>query len=167
MGFSLRPLKPLAPTLPLYLPGCLNFHFKLNLNVKSPCTTDPRQFRPIGLTSVVCKILETNLKEKLLSHLPQLSLLTVQNGIPPRRSTATNLLLPKKRLPGGLAKGTQLTLSTWISPKHRLLLSKLSCYEIAPLLLTGSNLDTSSKKASTSPYPKWPRLQLESLKVQC
>ncbi len=38
---------------------------------KSPGTTDPRQFRPISLTSVVCKILETILQEKLLSHLSQ------------------------------------------------------------------------------------------------
>ncbi len=42
---------------------------------KSPRTTDPRQFRHISLTSVVCKILETILKEKLLSHVSQLSLL--------------------------------------------------------------------------------------------
>ncbi len=28
----------------------------------------PPQFRPISLTSIVCKILETILKEKLLSH---------------------------------------------------------------------------------------------------
>ncbi len=33
------------------------------LVVKSPRTTDPRQFRPISLASVVCKILETILKE--------------------------------------------------------------------------------------------------------
>ncbi len=61
--------------------------------VKSPRTTDPRQFRPISLTSAVCKILETMLKEKLLSHLSQLSLLTTrQHGFLPRRSTLTNLL---------------------------------------------------------------------------
>ncbi len=33
---------------------------------KGPRTTDPRQFRPISLTSVVYKILQTILKEKLL-----------------------------------------------------------------------------------------------------
>ncbi len=55
---------------------------------KSPRTTDPRQFRPINLTSVVCKTLETILKDKLLSHLSQLSLLTTrQHGFLPRRST--------------------------------------------------------------------------------
>ncbi len=39
-----------------------------------------RQFRPISLTSVVCKILETLHKEKLLSHLSHLSLLTTRQN---------------------------------------------------------------------------------------
>ncbi len=55
---------------------------------KRPRTTDPRQFRPISLTSANCKILETILKKKVLSHLSQLSLLTTrQHGFLPRRST--------------------------------------------------------------------------------
>ncbi len=63
----------------------------VNLVAKSPRKTDPRQFRPIRLTSVVCKILETILKEKLTSHLSQLSLLTTrQPGFLPRRSSVTN-----------------------------------------------------------------------------
>ncbi len=54
---------------------------------KSPRTTDPRQFRHFSLTSVVCKILEMILKEKLLSHLSQFPLLTTrQHGFFPRRS---------------------------------------------------------------------------------
>ncbi len=60
---------------------------------KTPRTTDPRQFRPTRLTSVVCKILETILKEKLLSHLSQLSLLTTrQHDFLPRRLTVTSRL---------------------------------------------------------------------------
>ncbi len=79
---------------------------------KSPHTTVPRQIRPISLTFVVCEILETILKEKLLSHLSRYSLLaTRQHGFLPRQSTVTFYLL-KKRLLGGLMKGTQLTLST-------------------------------------------------------
>ncbi len=53
---------------------------------KSPRTTDPRLFRLISLRSVVYKILEMIFKEKLLSHLSQLWLLTTN------RSTLTNLL---------------------------------------------------------------------------
>ncbi len=56
-------------------------------------TTNPRQFRLISLKPVVCNILETILKEKLLSHLSKLSLLTKrQHGFFPHRSAVTNLL---------------------------------------------------------------------------
>ncbi len=41
---------------------------------KTQRTTDPRPFRSISLTSVVCKILETILKEKQQFHLSPLSL---------------------------------------------------------------------------------------------
>ncbi len=41
----------------------------------------------------------------------------------------------KKRVLDGLMKGTQSTLSTWISPNHRLLLTKLQCYGIAPSVI--------------------------------
>ncbi len=34
MGSPLRPLKPLAPRLPLCLPGCLTSHFKLPRSLK-------------------------------------------------------------------------------------------------------------------------------------
>ncbi len=43
---------------------------------KTPRTADPNLFRPISLTSVVCKVLEAILKEKTLAHLSQFSLLT-------------------------------------------------------------------------------------------
>ncbi len=78
---------------------------------KTP-TTDLRQFRLISITSVVCKNLETILKEKLLPHFSQLT--TTQHGFLPRRSTVTNLL----SLSDGLTKGTQLKMSSWISPNY-------------------------------------------------
>ncbi len=43
---------------------------------KAPHTADPNLFMPISLTSVVCKVLEAILKEKMLAHLSQFSLLT-------------------------------------------------------------------------------------------
>ncbi len=63
---------------------------------KAPRTADPNLFRPISLTSVVCKVLEAILKEKMLARLSQFSLLTSrQHGFLPRRSTLTNLLVAK------------------------------------------------------------------------
>ncbi len=38
---------------------------------KAPRTTDPYLFRPTSFTPVVCKVLETILKEKILAHLSQ------------------------------------------------------------------------------------------------
>ncbi len=43
---------------------------------KAPRTAGPNVFRPISLTSNVCKVFEAILKEKMLIHLPQFSLLT-------------------------------------------------------------------------------------------
>ncbi len=55
---------------------------------------------------VVCKILETILKEKLLSLLSQLSLLTTrQQGFLPRRSTVANLLSAKEMVNRWFDKG--------------------------------------------------------------
>ncbi len=74
--------------------------------VKSTRTTDPMQFKPDSLTSVVCKILEAIPKEKLLSHLSQLSLLTTrQHDFLLRRSTVTNLLSAEETVTRWLAKG--------------------------------------------------------------
>ncbi len=98
---------------------------------KSPRTTDPRQFRPISLTSVVCKILGTILKVKLLFHLPQLSLLTTgQHGFLPRRSTVNNLLSAEETVTRRLDEGDTVDIvyldfaKAFDSVNHRLLLTK-------------------------------------------
>ncbi len=149
MGFSLRSLKPITLTLPLYLPECLTFHSKLPRSLKigaaqypsrkKPHTTDPKQFRPISLTSVVCKILETILKEKLLSHLSQLSLLTTrQHGFLPRRLTVTNLLSAEATDTRWFDEGDTVDIVyldfaiVFDSVNHRLLLTKLKYHGIAP-----------------------------------
>ncbi len=109
---------------------------------KSPRTTDPRQFRPISLTSVVCKILETILKENLLSHLYQILLLTTrQHGFFPRRSTITNLLSAEEAVIRWLDEGDTVDIvylgfvKAFDSVNHRLLLIKLKCYGIAPSVI--------------------------------
>ncbi len=100
---------------------------------KSPRTTDPRQFRPISLTSGVYKILETILKEKLLSHLSQLSLLTTrQHGFLPRRSVVTNLLFADETVTRWHDEGDTVDI---VSVNQRLLLTKLKCYGIAPSVI--------------------------------
>ncbi len=161
---------PAQLRLPLYLPGYLTFHFKLSSSrakitpdAKNPGTTDPTQFRSISLTPVVCKILETILKEELLSHLSQLSLLTTrQHGFLPRQSTVTNLPSPEETVTRWLDKRdivgiVYLDFAKAVdSVYHRL--TKFKCY--------GISNDAPSKLVSTSPYRKWLRLQVEPPKVQ-
>ncbi len=110
---------------------------------KSPRTTDPRQFRLISLTSVACKILQTILKEKLLSHLSKLSLLTTrQHGFLRRRSTVTNLLSAEETVTRWLDEGETFDIfnldfaKAFDSVNHRLLLTKLKCYGIAPSVIS-------------------------------
>ncbi len=98
---------------------------------KSPRTTDPRQFSPTSLTSVVCKILEMILKEKLLSHLSQFSLLTTrQHGFLPRRSTLTYLLSAEETVTRWLDEGDTVNIvhldfaKAFDSVNYRLLLTK-------------------------------------------
>jgi hypothetical protein len=54
---------------------------------------DPGNYRPISLTSVVCKMLETIIRDKLVTHLEQHSLLhNSQHGFRIGRNCTTNLL---------------------------------------------------------------------------
>ena len=53
----------------------------------------PCNYRPISLTSVICKILETLIRDKLVSHLEDKNLLkNTQHGFRNKRSCLTNLL---------------------------------------------------------------------------
>ena len=55
---------------------------------------DPGNYRPVSLTSVVCKVLESIIRNQLMSHLQAEGLLTdAQHGFRPGRSCATQLLL--------------------------------------------------------------------------
>ncbi len=108
-----------------------------------PSTADPNLFRPISLTSVVGKVLEAILKEKILAHLSQFSLLTSrQHGFLPRRSTLTNLLVARKLITKWLDEGSAVDLiyldisKAFDSVNHRLLLHKLRGHGIAPFVIS-------------------------------
>jgi len=54
---------------------------------------DPGNYRPVSLTSVPCKLLESVLKDKIMSHLLDNNLIKEsQHGFMPGRSCATNLV---------------------------------------------------------------------------
>ncbi len=87
---------------------------------------------------MVCRILETFLKEKLLSHLSQLALLTTrQHGFLPRRSTVSNLQPAEETVARWLDEGNAVDIDyldfakAFDSVNHRPLLTNLRCYVIA------------------------------------
>ncbi len=61
---------------------------------KAPRTAHPNLFKPIRVTSVVCKVLEAI---RVFAHWAQFSLLTSrQRSFLPRRLTLTNLVVAEK-----------------------------------------------------------------------
>ncbi len=129
--------------------------------------TDPNLFRPISLTSVVCKVLEAILKEKILAHLSEFSLLTSrQHGFLPRRSTMTNLLVAEELITKLLGEGNavdliHLDLSKALdSVNHRFLLDKLRGYGIALIVISWIKCFLSRRTFQLNvneTYPKWLR----------
>ena len=60
---------------------------------KKGSKSSPSNYRPISLTSVVCKILETLIRDKLANHLEENKLIkNTQHGFRNKRSCLTNLL---------------------------------------------------------------------------
>ena len=54
---------------------------------------DPGNYRPVSLTSVPCKILESIVKDRIMDHLMENKLIREsQHGFMPDRSYASNLL---------------------------------------------------------------------------
>ncbi len=93
--------------------------------------------------SVVCKVLEAILKEKMLAHFSLFSLLTSrQHGFLPRRSTLTNLLVAIELITKWLDEGSAVGLiyrkffKAFDSVNHRLLRDKLRGYGIAPFVIS-------------------------------
>ncbi len=80
---------------------------------KLPRTTDPSLFRPISLTSVVCKVLEAILKGKMLANLSQFSLLSLrQHGFLPQSSPLTYVLTAEELITKWLAAGSAVDLKS-------------------------------------------------------
>ncbi len=60
---------------------------------KKGAKSDPANYRPVSLTSVCCKLLESLIKDKLMQHLEDNnSIFPSQHGFMPGRSCTTNLL---------------------------------------------------------------------------
>ena len=67
----------------------------------------PSNYRPISLTPVICKILESLIRDKLFDYLFRNTLLSIQqHGFVPKRSCVTQLLTALQYWTASLEKGT-------------------------------------------------------------
>ncbi len=130
-GFLPRPLKPYAPTYPLRLPACLTFLCKLlrilwigvaqqlHQSQKHPTQQTQGTSSPTASRLMLAKSLKRFLRKGYCLSCSS-PLYKRQDIRAYSQSISSNKLfyILKKFLPHGLTNGAQLTLSTWISPKH-------------------------------------------------
>ena len=99
---------------------------------------DPSNYRPVSLTSVLCKVLEKILKRTIEQHFRSAALWTsAQHGFREARSCTTNLLLAKELWAESLDEGSRLDVvyvdfsKAFDRVPHRRLLDKMSAYGIS------------------------------------
>ena len=104
---------------------------------------NPENYRPVSLTSVPCKVLESLIRDELMDHLASNGLLSdAQHGFRPRRSCTTQLLETIDNWSRMIDQKTPVDVvyldfrKAFDSVPHRRLLSKLRSYGISGRLLT-------------------------------
>ena len=81
--------------------------------------SDPGNFRPVSLTSIICKMMESIIKDKLVEHLQNFNLLNdSQHGFMKGKSCLTNLLEYFENVTKFLDQGIHWMSFTWILRKH-------------------------------------------------
>ena len=103
---------------------------------------DASNYRPVSLTSVICKVMESIIRDQLLEHLLASGQLSdAQHGFVPRRSCVTQLLATMEDWTMLLETGEPVDViytdfrKAFDSVPHRRLLSKLHSYGIRGKLL--------------------------------
>ena len=103
----------------------------------------PGNYRPVSLTSVSCKVLESLIRDALMEHLTTYRLLSdEQHGFRPKRSCSTQLLATIDAWSRMLEGGTSVEVvyldfqKAFDSVPHKRLLYKLGCYGVAGKLLS-------------------------------
>ena len=94
-------------------------------------------YRPVSLTSVPCKVLESLIKDSVTNHLERYNLLSSrQHGFMKKRSCLTNLLSSLETITSGLDEGSGVDIiyldyaKAFDTVPHRRLMNKLSAYGI-------------------------------------
>ena len=129
----------------------------LNANVtplyKKGARTSKANYRPISLTSVVCKVMERMIRDCIMSHLQANKLLAKeQHGFVPRKSCTTNLLESGDLLTKALAQRGWMDVlfldfaKAFDTVPHRRLLAKLEAYGIGGKALSWIRLFLANRR---------------------
>ena len=105
---------------------------------KNGSKTEPVNYRPISLTSVVVKIMERVIKEKMMKHLTSNKLIgSSQHGFMPKKSTSTNLVTYMDYITKNLDKGDPVDVlyldfaKAFDKVPHNRLIQKLKRYNLS------------------------------------
>ena len=109
---------------------------------KKGSRTSKENYRPISLTSAVCKVMEKVVRDNVMSHLLEHGLLcNEQHGFVPRKSCTTNLLESADILTKAMADRRSIDVlyldfaKAFDTVPHRRLLVKLAAYGVGGKLL--------------------------------
>jgi len=109
---------------------------------KKGVSSDPGNYRPISLTSTVCKVFESIVREDIIKHLTSNNLLSdSQHGFLPKRSCTTQLLAAMEYWTNKIQQGQLVDVLYFDFKKafdkvpHERLLTKLKAYGITGKLL--------------------------------
>ena len=105
---------------------------------KKGSKSDPGNYRPVSLTSQACKVLEAIIRESIVNHLKEHSLLlNSQHGFSKGKSCLTNLLLFMEDVTTAIDEGKPLDViyldfsKAFDKVPHQRLLRKLHCHGIS------------------------------------
>jgi hypothetical protein len=105
---------------------------------KKGTRSDPGNYRPVSLTCILCKVLESFVRDAIVSHMTELNLYSpCQHGFRKSRSCVTQLLEVMEILTDFLDEGDSVDLiyldfkKAFDSVPHQRLLSKMSSYGIS------------------------------------
>ena len=98
--------------------------------------SDPGNYQPISLTSTLCKVLESIIRESIVEHMTSNNLISnTQHGFLPKRSCVTQLLTSMEYWTDEIQKGNPGDVLYYVDFKkafdkvpHKRLLTKLKAY---------------------------------------